>query len=269
MAIILNAQECHCDGICGVGAGGEIGPYQLTAFGILEKLGCPRDGVDWWDFEESRDCVGRLVKWLHKVSGCQDPKWAYAAYNWGIGNVTRHVKERGCDWGGIPARVQRFANMERGLMCWNDRPGEWVPQVGRPGSPEMRIQRLRYRAIHNLRQGEESMKQVVLLILAGLSTSPGPSGIILETNVYTTGSNVVIEWRNAALGIIEIDCNGTWVASVMEREGVYSFTPGQGDHSIVINDGFEWHQWDVEVPYVLYIPIGIGSEMAYRIEKGG
>lgn len=139
MAVVLNCQECGCDGICGVGAGGEIGPYQLTAFGLLERVGCPRDSVDWWNWEEARPCVGELVQWLYDTSGCEDPRWAYAAYNWGIGNVTRHVADNGCTWEGIPERVIGFANMERGILCYNTRRGEWEPQVREPGTyPEIK-----------------------------------------------------------------------------------------------------------------------------------
>lgn len=130
MAMILNMQECHCDGLCGTGPSGAVGPYQIISFGQMEKLGYPKDESNWWmDFYMARPAVQAFVNWLDVIQPCDDPRWTYAAWNWGIGNVLRHVEEYGCKLHTLPSHVRSFANMERGLMCYETRRDEWNPMI--------------------------------------------------------------------------------------------------------------------------------------------
>ena len=139
MAMVLNMQECHCDGQCGVGSSGEQGPYQILSFGQMEKLGCPRDGSMWWiDFYDAQPCVQAFADWLTDTHGCTDPRITWAAYNWGIGNTISHVEDHGCTLDGMPLCVQRFANMERGLVCYETRRDEWSPMIVEGGLSEIR-----------------------------------------------------------------------------------------------------------------------------------
>ena len=129
MAIILNMQECHCDGQCGVGPSGSLGPYQILSFTQMERLGYPQDDSLWWmDFYDAQEPVQRFVNWLKDVHECEDPRMTWAAWNWGIGNVLQHVEHHGCSIEALPVYVRSFANMERGLMCYNERFNEWSPQ---------------------------------------------------------------------------------------------------------------------------------------------
>jgi len=130
MAMVLNMQECHCDGMCGIGPSGEQGPYQILSFGQMEKLGYPKDGSVWYmDFYMARPAVQEFINWLDDTQPCSDPRWTYAAWNWGIGNVLRHVEQYGCDLDTLPPYVYSFANMERGLMCYETRRDEWSPMI--------------------------------------------------------------------------------------------------------------------------------------------
>ncbi len=130
MSIVLNMQECHCDGLCGVGSSGELGPYQILSFGQMEKLGCPKDDSQWWmDFYAAKPAIQKFIDWLSNTLPCKDPRFVYAAYNWGIGNVLRHIEKHGCAFETLPARIQSFGNMERGLMCFKNRFDEWSPMT--------------------------------------------------------------------------------------------------------------------------------------------
>ncbi len=144
MAMVLNMQECHCDGQCGVGPSGAEGPFQILSFGQMEKLGCAKDASMWWlDFDAAQPCVQEFLNWLDGIQPCDDPRWTFAAYNWGIGNVLRHVKENGCVLETLPPRVQSFANMERGMMCFETRKDEWRPMVAKGESNGIRCVRPR------------------------------------------------------------------------------------------------------------------------------
>ena len=130
MAMVLNMQECHCDGLCGVGSCGEQGPYQILSFGQMEKLGYPKDDSMWWmDFYMAQPAIEDFLAWLGDTIPCSDLRWNYAAYNWGVGNVLRHVEEHGCILETLPVRVLNFANMKRGMMCFETRRDEWQPMV--------------------------------------------------------------------------------------------------------------------------------------------
>jgi hypothetical protein len=140
MAMVLNMQECHCDGLCGVGPSGSQGPYQILSFGQMEKLGYPKDDTSWWmDFYEAQPAVQSFLHWLEDTIPCSDPRWTYAAWNWGIGNVLRHIEINGCDLGALPWRVYSFANLERGRMCFETRRDEWRPMTKEEECQEMNL----------------------------------------------------------------------------------------------------------------------------------
>jgi hypothetical protein len=130
MAVILNAQECHCDGLCGTGPSGAVGPYQILSFGQMEKLGYPKDDSLWHlDFYMAQPAVQAFINWMDELMPCDNPRWVYAAYNWGVGNVLRHIGQFGCNLNTLPPHVYSFANLERGLMCFTERPDEWSPML--------------------------------------------------------------------------------------------------------------------------------------------
>lgn len=121
MAMFLSVQECGCDGVCGVGALGEVGPFQVLSMVQMEKIGCPVDEIDWWNFDDAMPCVSMFVDWLRETIQCKDPRMTWAAYNWGVGNVLRN----GCNFNDLPVHVQAFASFSRVKRCGLD---QWKPQ---------------------------------------------------------------------------------------------------------------------------------------------
>lgn len=130
MSLVLNMQECGCDGLCGVGAAGEQGPYQILSFTQMEKLGYPQDDSFWWmDFYAARPAVQAFLDWMAGAIPCRDPRWTFAAYNWGIGNVLRLISAQGCDLSALSARVYKFANLNRGRACYQHHLDDWQPML--------------------------------------------------------------------------------------------------------------------------------------------
>ena len=134
--IILSMQECGCDGVCGPGALQEMGPFQVNpgvAAGQMAKLGC--EDINWWSFDESIPCVHKFLDWNEDAQYCPGYGWTLAAYNWGIGNVRWFQDKYGCNMRRLRKRyphVWSFAQLERGLMCWNERRDEWISQECNP-----------------------------------------------------------------------------------------------------------------------------------------
>ena len=104
-----SAAECGEDLVCGVGARGEMGPFQISP-AVWSGRGCPGDP---WDWEASATCAQGYLQNLAVRQGCEEQQtaWALAAYNWGIGNVLALQEQAGCDLTALPGHVYRYAAM--------------------------------------------------------------------------------------------------------------------------------------------------------------
>ena len=102
-----SAHECGADLVCGLGARGERGPFQVGP-AVWDGLRCEGDP---WSWEDSARCA---TTYLHNLEGrqlCAENRtaWALAAYNHGIGDVRRFQREQGCDLAALPERVYWYA----------------------------------------------------------------------------------------------------------------------------------------------------------------
>ena len=102
-----SAAECGADMVCGVGARGELGPFQIGP-AVWEGRRC--DG-DPWSWEDSARCAEGYLQNLAVRQGCEENRlpWALASYNWGIGNVVELQQEQGCDVRNLPEHVYWYA----------------------------------------------------------------------------------------------------------------------------------------------------------------
>lgn len=118
-AHMLAMQECGCDEVCGTGALGEQGPFQVLSLTQMKKLGCG-DEVDWWSFDEAWPCVTKFLLWIDNTQECEQLGWTLAGFNWGIGNVLRFQREHGCGLEALKEhipQVHKFAYLDRARRC--------------------------------------------------------------------------------------------------------------------------------------------------------
>lgn len=104
-----SAAECGADRVCGVGARGEMGPFQVSP-AVWDGRGCAGDP---WVWEDSAACAAGYLQNLASRQECDEHEaaWALAAYNWGIGNVLQLQQRAGCELTALPAQVYRYAMM--------------------------------------------------------------------------------------------------------------------------------------------------------------
>ena len=104
-----SAAECGPDRVCGVGARGEMGPFQISPE-VWRGRRC--DG-DPWNWEDSARCAEGYLQNLAGRQLCGDyPRaWALAAYYDGIGDVIRFQRSKGCRLPSLPRHVYLYAAM--------------------------------------------------------------------------------------------------------------------------------------------------------------
>ncbi|MEN6507039.1 MAG: hypothetical protein ABFD92_21090 [Planctomycetaceae bacterium] len=97
-----SVQECGPDMVCGVGARGELGPFQIHP-SVWEGRGCEGDPLKW------KDSAACAMGYLENLKGRQmcEPStaWGLAAYNAGIGWLLDFQREYGCDLRMLPDRI--------------------------------------------------------------------------------------------------------------------------------------------------------------------
>lgn len=103
-----SVQECGTDMVCGIGARGELGPFQIHP-SVWEGRGCEGDPLAW---DDSAACALGYLENLRGRQMCEpSTAWGLAAYMWGIGNVLDLQRREGCDLSKLPPHVYRYATL--------------------------------------------------------------------------------------------------------------------------------------------------------------
>ena len=107
LLLAWSAQECGADMVCGLGARGEMGPFQISP-AVWDGRRCEGDP---WDWQDSATCAAGYLDNLTRRQECDDypTAWALAAYHWGIGNVLDLQRREGCDLTKLPHGVYLYA----------------------------------------------------------------------------------------------------------------------------------------------------------------
>lgn len=102
-------RECGADRVCGLGASGERGPFQIKP-AVWEGRRCEGDP---WNYDDSARCASGYLDNLAGRQLCDDypVAWGLAAYYDGIGDVLAFQRANGCDLSSLPPHVYRYAAM--------------------------------------------------------------------------------------------------------------------------------------------------------------